>query len=76
MHVAQAARRMKVRLLKKLAPQVDGIDLRGYKEGEVFELPPNDASLLVAERWAIPERRERADGMSHRRRTSDYPDEM
>ena len=67
---------MKVRLLKKLAQQVDGIDLRAHKEGESFELPPSDASLLVAERWAVPERRERSEGTPHRRRTSDYADEV
>ena len=67
---------MKVCLLKKLAERVDGIDLRGHAEGEVFELPPKEASLLVAERWAVPERRERSEDTSLRRRTSDYTDGM
>jgi hypothetical protein len=74
MRVAQTLR-MKVHLLKKLAERVDGIDLRAHHEGESFELPPTDASLLLAERWAVPERRERSEGTAPRRRTSDYSEQ-
>jgi hypothetical protein len=40
---------MKVCLVKKFAEQVDGVDLRGHQSGEVLDLPPSDAALLVAE---------------------------
>jgi hypothetical protein len=62
---------MKVRLVKKLADRVDGVDLRGHHVGEVVDLPPTDASLLVAEQWAMPERRERNCPISPRRRAED-----
>ena len=62
---------MKVRLVKKLADRVDGVDLRGRQVGEVVDLRPIDATLLVAERWAIPERREHSAPTSYRRRADD-----
>jgi len=49
---------MRVRLTRKLAKQIDEIDLTDHRVGEVFDLPDNKASLLIAERWAILERRE------------------
>jgi hypothetical protein len=48
---------VKVRLTRKLAPIVDGIDLSSHQVGDVFELPPEQARLVIAEDWAIPERR-------------------
>jgi hypothetical protein len=63
---------MKVRLLKKLADEVDGVDLRGHTVGETFDLPPREATLLLAEQWAMPERRERACPTSRSRRVEDF----
>ena len=48
---------MKVRLTRKLAPVVDGVDLSSHEVGDVFDLPPEQARLVIAEDWAIPERR-------------------
>ena len=44
---------MLVRLTKKLALAVDGVDLRHCDEGNVIDLPERDAELLIAERWAV-----------------------
>ena len=63
---------MKVRLTRKLAPFVDGIDLSGHEVGDVFDLPPEDARLVIAEDWAVPERRMSHNGSSpYRRRAGD-----
>lgn len=62
---------MKVRLTRKFAEQIDGIDLEGYAPGDLLELPPEQARLIVAEEWAIPERREQRVPESPRRRADD-----
>ena len=65
---------MKVRLTKKLANAIDGVDLIGCEPGDVFELPPEKARLIVAERWAIPERRNMTPGPdAPSRRADDQP---
>lgn len=48
---------MKVRLTRKLADEIDGVNLSGHEVGEVVDVSPADARLLFAERWAVPERR-------------------
>jgi hypothetical protein len=48
---------MRVRLIRKFADCIDGVDLRGHDVDEVFDVPPKDAHLLMAEQWAIAERR-------------------
>ena len=48
---------MRVRLTRKLADAIDGVDLRGHEVDEVFDVSPKDADLLMAEQWAIAERR-------------------
>ena len=65
---------MKVRLMRKYAERIDGIDLRGREPGDLLDLSTGDARLLVAEQWAIPERRERQEPILSDRRTRDYPD--
>ena len=45
---------MFVTLTRKLAEVVNGIDISAYAEGDVIELSPSDAQLLIAERWAEP----------------------
>jgi hypothetical protein len=44
---------MLVRLTRKLAECVDGIDLSRSREGDVLDLSSHDAQLLVAEGWAV-----------------------
>lgn len=48
---------VRVRLVRKLADQIDGIDLSGCPVGEVIDLPERKARTLVAEGWALIERR-------------------
>jgi hypothetical protein len=45
---------MRVRLIKKLADALDGVDLRDHKAGDILELTRAEAELLIAERWAEP----------------------
>lgn len=65
---------MRVRLVRKLADRIDGVDLRGHEVDEVFDVSQRDARLLMAEEWAIAERRS-AD-LPHRveRRSSSHND--
>lgn len=48
---------MKVVLVRKLADQVDGIDLTPFRVGDVLDVCRADARLLAAEGWAVGERR-------------------
>ena len=48
---------MRVRLIRKLALQIDGIDLTNHEVGDTIDLPEAKAHLLVAEGWAIHESR-------------------
>lgn len=43
---------MLVRLTKKLADVVNDIDLTHCNEGDVIDVPPRHALLLIAEGWA------------------------
>jgi hypothetical protein len=43
---------MIVRLAKKLAETMDGVDLSRCAEGDVIELPERRAEVLIAEGWA------------------------
>jgi len=45
---------MRVLLVRKLAHELDGIDMSDADEGDVLDLPRRDADLLVAEGWALP----------------------
>jgi hypothetical protein len=45
---------MRIRLTRKLAESLDGVDLSSYGPGEVIDLPQRDAALVIAERWAVP----------------------
>ena len=52
---------MRVRLVKKLAEQIDGIDLTRYRVGDFLILPQRASALLIAEGWAeLAERRRSA----------------
>ncbi len=43
-----------VRLTRKYAEVIDGIDLSGRAVGDRVPLPPREAHLLLAEGWAEP----------------------
>jgi hypothetical protein len=43
-----------VRLTRKYAEVIDGIDLSGRVVGDRVPLPPREADLLLAEGWAEP----------------------
>jgi hypothetical protein len=43
---------MWIRLTRKLADFLDGVDVSHRHAGDVFELPTCDAHLLIAEGWA------------------------
>jgi hypothetical protein len=45
---------VQVRLTKKLAEVIDGIDLSDRRVGDVMNLPKHDAEVLLAEGWASP----------------------
>jgi len=44
---------VRVRLTKKLAEMIDGIDLSKKVVGQTFRLRPDQARLLVLEGWAV-----------------------
>ena len=48
---------MRVRLIRKLADQIDGVDLRESVVGDLLDLGWTDARVLIAEGWATPARR-------------------
>jgi hypothetical protein len=43
---------MLIRLTRKLAQYLDGIDVSAYQVGDVLDLPRREAELLIAEQWA------------------------
>lgn len=45
---------MWVRLTRKLADFLDGVDVSDRRVGDTFELPTVEAHLLIAEGWAQP----------------------
>jgi hypothetical protein len=49
-----------VRLIRKVANYLDGIDVSRYSVGDIVELHALEAALLIAEGWAIGEHTERA----------------
>ena len=44
-----------VRLLRKYADVIDGIDLADAAVGDRLDLSPHDADVLIAEGWAEPD---------------------
>jgi hypothetical protein len=47
-------------LVRKIANYLNGIDVSRHNVGDVLELPPPEADLLIAEGWAVVEHSERA----------------
>ena len=68
--------KMKVRLTRKHAERIDGIDLSGHEVGDMLDLPADEARLIVAEEWAHPDRRVVASATEYRRRTEDQSSEQ
>ena len=46
-------KRVRIQLSRKLAENIDGVDLSGRAVGDVFHVDTNEARLLVAEGWAV-----------------------
>jgi hypothetical protein len=42
-----------VRLIRKFAEHIDGVNLENATVGELLDLPPRDANILIAEGWAV-----------------------
>ena len=62
---------MKVWLTRKYAERIDGVDLTGRHIGDRMDLPQIEAELLVAEQWAVPDRRTTSTPVAHERRTNE-----
>jgi hypothetical protein len=45
---------MRIRLTRKLAELIDGIDLSHRRVGDAIDLPVHEARMLIAEGWATP----------------------
>ena len=43
-----------VRLTRKYAEAIDGVDLSGNQVGDLLDLSARDARMLIAEGWAAP----------------------
>jgi hypothetical protein len=43
-----------VKLTKKFAEILNGVDLSRARAGDVLDIPPRDAGLLLASDWALP----------------------
>jgi hypothetical protein len=56
---------MRIRLTRKFADFINGIDLTRRRVGDIIDVPRHEAELLLAEEWASP-----ADD-SHLRATAD-----
>ena len=52
-------RPMDLRLTRKLAEVIDGVDLTGRAVGDIVKLPASEARLLIAEGWAVEDTKER-----------------
>jgi hypothetical protein len=48
-----SAETQSVRLTRKLADRIDGVDLTGHTVGETLHLQYHDAQLVVAEGWGV-----------------------
>ena len=54
--------RTEVRLTRKYADAIDGIDLSQNKVGDLLSLSQEDARTLIAEGWAAPHDGARGEG--------------
>lgn len=44
---------MKVKMLKTKAGSPDGIEVRTYQEGEVYDLPLSLSDVFIREKWGV-----------------------
>ena len=47
-------KKLRLRLTKKFADMIDGVDLRAFMVGQTIRVMPAEARLLIAEGWAEP----------------------
>jgi hypothetical protein len=45
---------VRLRLKRKFANVIDGVDLSRVRKGQEIHLSPRNAALLIAEGWAVP----------------------
>lgn len=45
---------VRIRLTRKLAAVLNGLDVSSLQVGDVIELPDSAARMMIAERWAEP----------------------
>ena len=65
---------MKVRLTRKFADMINGIDLSKARAGQMLDLPAHEANMLMAEGWAEYESRTSVlDKADERRRPKRMP---
>lgn len=43
---------IRIRLIRKLAASLNGVDLSSLHVGDVIDLPDSAARMMIAERWA------------------------
>ncbi len=43
---------LRVRMIRKLAERINGVDLTKVQVGDSLDLPARDARILIAEGWA------------------------
>jgi hypothetical protein len=43
---------LRIRLTRKFAIRLNGVDLSAIKVGDVVDLPAHDAAMLILEGWA------------------------
>lgn len=51
---------VRIRLTRKLAGVLNGLDVSSLRVGDVIELPDSAARMMIAERWAEPVVEQRA----------------
>jgi hypothetical protein len=62
-----------VRLLRKYAENIDGVNLEGAVVGDRLDLSPREANILIAEGWAIHADDERVKRLLPRALAADSP---
>ena len=50
---------MRIRLTKKFANVINGVDLTQARVGRLMTVPDRDGEMLIAEGWAVPHFRAR-----------------
>jgi hypothetical protein len=61
---------VKVVLLQKLADWMDGVDVSTCAVGDLLDVPEKNAAALIAEQWAVPDRRQKTRSPERERRAT------